>query len=104
LKFNDGTVTQTLAFLTSNVASATKLQTARNINGVAFDGTQNITVTANTTNTLTIGTGLSGGSFDGSSATTIAIDSTVVTLTGTQTLTNKTLTLPNVGGTGINFV
>jgi hypothetical protein len=31
--------------LTGNAASATKLATARNINGVAFDGTENITVT-----------------------------------------------------------
>ncbi len=31
---------------TGNIASATKLQTARNINGVAFDGTANITITA----------------------------------------------------------
>jgi len=49
-----------------------------------------------TTNALTIGTGLSGTSFNGSTAVTIAIDSTVVTLTGTQTLTNKTLTLPAI--------
>ena len=33
----------TLAFLTDNVASATKLQTARSINGTNFDGTANIT-------------------------------------------------------------
>lgn len=33
----------TLAFLTDNVASATKLQTARSINGTSFDGTANIT-------------------------------------------------------------
>jgi hypothetical protein len=44
-----------------------------------------------TTNALTIGTGLSGTSFNGSTAVTIAIDSTVVTLTGTQTLTNKSI-------------
>jgi hypothetical protein len=44
-----------------------------------------------TTNALTIGTGLSGTSFNGSSAVTVAIDSTVATLTGTQTLSNKTL-------------
>lgn len=55
-----------------------------------------------TTNALTIGTGLSGTSFNGSSAVTIAIDSTVATLTGTQTLTNKTIsgssnTLSNIG-------
>jgi hypothetical protein len=40
---------------------------------------------------LTIGTGLTGTSYNGSSAVTIAIDSTVVTLTGTQTLTNKSI-------------
>lgn len=33
----------------------------------------------------------------------IAIDSTVATLTGSQTLTNKTLTLPTIGGTGASF-
>ena len=31
---------------TGNVATATKLQTARTINGVAFDGSKNITITA----------------------------------------------------------
>ena len=40
------------------------------------------------------GTGLTGGPI--TSTGTIAIDSTVVTLTGTQTLTNKTLTTPNI--------
>lgn len=49
-----------------------------------------------TTNPLTIGTGLSGTSFDGSSAVTVAIDSTVATTSGTQTLTNKTLTTPTI--------
>jgi hypothetical protein len=44
-----------------------------------------------TQSTLTIGTGLSGTSYNGTSAVTIAIDSTVATLTGTQTLTNKTI-------------
>ena len=45
-------------------------------------------------NALTIGTGLSGTSYNGSSGVTIAIDSTVATLTGSQTLTDKTLTAP----------
>ena len=40
---------------------------------------------------------MSGTSYTGSSAVTIAIDSTVATLTGTQTLTNKTLTSPVIG-------
>lgn len=40
--------------VSGNAGSATKLQTARNINGVAFDGTKNITITANPiTNTMT---------------------------------------------------
>jgi hypothetical protein len=39
---------------------------------------------------VTAGTGLSGGGTSGS--VTLAIDSTVATLTGTQTLTNKTAT------------
>ena len=42
-------------------------------------------------NVLTIGTGLSGTSYNGSVGVTIAIDSTVATLTGSQTLTNKSL-------------
>ena len=41
---------------------------------------------------VTAGTGLSGGGNSG--AVTLAIDSTVATLTGTQTLTNKTFTSP----------
>jgi hypothetical protein len=84
----------------NTTGSAATLTTARTINGVSFNGSANITVAANTTNALTIGTGLSGTSFNGSGAVTIAIDSTVATLTGTQTLTNKTLTTPRVG-TGI---
>lgn len=83
---------------TGNAATATALQTARTINGVSFDGTANITVTAANPSALTIGTGLSGTSYNGSSAVTIAIDSTVTTLTGTQTLTNKTLTNPAING------
>jgi hypothetical protein len=42
-------------------------------------------------NALTIGTGLSGTSYNGSTGVTVAIDSTVATLSGTQTLTNKNI-------------
>jgi hypothetical protein len=52
---------------------------------------------------LTIGTGLSGTSYNGSTAVTVAIDSTVATTSGTQTLTNKTLTSPVINGDGVVF-
>lgn len=67
--------------LSGNASTATTLQTGRNINGVSFNGSADVTVT-------TAGTGITV------TGTTVAIDSTVVTLTGTQTLTNKTLTSP----------
>ena len=65
-----------------------------------------ISGTVSVTNPLTIGTGLSGTSYDGSAAVTIAIDSTVATLTGAQTLTNKTIsgssnTLTNIGNASL---
>jgi hypothetical protein len=48
---------------------------------------------------VTAGTGLTGGGTAGT--VTLAIDSSVATLTGAQTLTNKTLTSPAItGGTG----
>lgn len=43
---------------------------------------------------VTAGTGLSGGGTSGT--VTLSIDSTVATLTGSQTLTNKTLTSPAI--------
>ena len=47
-----------------------------------------------TLTSITAGTGLSGGTI--TSSGTIAIDATVVTLTGSQTLTNKVLTAPRI--------
>jgi hypothetical protein len=47
-----------------------------------------------TVTSITAGTGLSGGTI--TTTGTIAIDSTVATLTGSQTLTNKTLTSPAI--------
>ena len=96
------TSTTFVGALTGNASTATTaaaLTTARTINGVSFDGSANITVTA--TNALTIGTGLSGSSYNGSGAVTVAIDSTVATLTGSQTLTNKTLTAPSISALAI---
>lgn len=62
--------------LSGNASTATTLQTARNINGVSFNGSADITVTANTPNTLTRGSYLTGSNFDGSAATTWAVDAT----------------------------
>lgn len=75
----------------SNIANASLTNSSITINGSAVSLGGSITVTGATSSTLTIGTGLSGVSFNGSSPVTIAIDSTVATLTGSQTLTNKTI-------------
>ena len=52
MTFNPSTKTLTVANVAGNASSATKLATARTINGVAFDGTANITVPSS----VTIGT------------------------------------------------
>lgn len=78
----------------TNIGNSSLVNSSVTYNGVTVALGASGTITASTTSTLTIGNGLSGGSFDGSTPVTIAIDSTVVTLTGTQTLTNKTLTTP----------
>lgn len=77
--------------LSGNISNAQLDNSSITINGNAVSLGGSTTVTASTTSTLTIGTGLSGTSFDGGSPVTIAIDSTVATLTGTQTLTNKSI-------------
>ena len=69
-------------------------------NNTASLGSDTITftvITPNNTGTvtrITAGTGLSGGAI--TSAGTIAIDSTVATLAGAQTFTNKTYTSPKI--------
>jgi hypothetical protein len=73
---SSGTNTGDQTTITGNAGTATTLQTARTINGVSFNGSANITVTANTPNSLTYnnaGTGAaSGTTFNGSAATTIS--------------------------------
>lgn len=81
-------------------------KSAVTINGSSVSLGGSTTVTATATNALTIGTGLTGTSYNGSTAVTVAIDSTVATLTGTQTLTNKTIsgannTLSNIGNASL---
>lgn len=87
---DSGTVTSTMiadgtivnADINASAAIAVSKLAASTISGITL---------GNNLNALTIGTGLSGTSYNGSSAVTIAIDSTVATLTGTQTLSNKSL-------------
>ena len=83
---------------TGTVSNAMLANSKITINGNDVSLGGSLTVTATAANALTIGTGLSGTSFNGSAAVTIAIDDTVVTKTGEQTLTNKTLTSPSIGG------
>lgn len=77
----------------SNIPNSALTNSSVTVNGTAISLGGSATITAANPNALTIGTGLTGTSYTGSSAVTIAIDSTVTTLTGTQTLTNKTISL-----------
>src|SRR5882762_3441693 len=98
---NDPVVTETVvATLTNksisgsantltNIGNSSLVNSSVTINGTPVSLGGSITVTASTTNSLTIGTGLTGTSFDGSSPVTITIDTTVATLNGAQTFTNK---------------
>jgi hypothetical protein len=62
--------------LSGNAATATKLATARTINGVAFDGTANITLTA----TIPTATTSVKGAVIVGSGITVAVDGTISTV------------------------
>jgi hypothetical protein len=114
-----GTIDQWLAGnlkLTGNILSSTNTNGDINVtpNGTGKTVLSNVYIGDNATTlqeyiydqvggTITQGTGITVTFSDAGNTTTVAIDSTVATLTGTQTLTNKTLTLPTIGGTGANF-
>ena len=77
--------------LSGSITNAQLANSSITINGNSVSLGGSTTVTATASNALTIGSGLSGTSYNGSTAVTIAIDSTVATLSGTQTLTNKSI-------------
>ena len=92
--------------LSGTITNAQLANSSVTYNGVTVALGASGTITATATNPLTIGTGLSGTSYNGSAAVTIAIDSTVATLTGSQTLTNKTIsgannTLSNIANSSL---
>jgi hypothetical protein len=93
--FSAGTITANLTGnVTGNAATATKLAATKNINGVAFDGSSDITVTA-AASTLT-GTSLNS-TVTGSSLTSVG---TLTDLTVTNAITGSvTGTAANVTGT-----
>ena len=74
----------------SNIGNGSLTNSSITINGNAVSLGGSTTVTASTTSTLTIGTGLSGTSFNGSSPVTIALANTTVTA-GSYTNTNITV-------------
>jgi hypothetical protein len=82
LSITGNVATATTATSAGTASTATKLATSRNINGVPFDGSADITITANA-GTLT--------------GTTLKSSITESSLTSVGTLTNLTVTNPIVG-------
>lgn len=78
--------------LSGTIANSQLANSNVTFNGVAVSLGGAGTITAANPYALTLGTGLTGSTYNGSSAVTAAIDTTVVaTLTGAQTLTNKSI-------------
>jgi hypothetical protein len=77
--------------ITGTIANNQLQNSAITINGSAISLGGSVTL-AGDIESVTAGTGLQGGGNSG--AVTLSIDSTVTTLTGSQTLTNKTITSP----------
>jgi len=96
--------------LSGNAETATVLETARTINGVAFDGSADITIQANSQYSLTPGNFLSGSPYNGSANVTWSVqassnnlDDTIVKRDGSGNFSAGTITADIVGqitGTG----
>jgi len=111
----DGTLDFTVGTLNQDTTgSAATLTTARTIGGVSFDGSANINLpgvntsgsqdtsgNAATATALASSVNIAGQAFDGTGSITIASTdlsntSAIALLTATQTMTNKTLTSPQI--------
>lgn len=77
--------------LSGTVTNAQLANSAVTVNGTSIALGASGTITSNTTNALTFGTGMSAGSFNGSTATTINLANTAVTA-GAYGAASKTLT------------
>jgi hypothetical protein len=92
--------------LIGNVSTANRLTTGRSINGINFDGSSDILITANTANSLIRGTYLTGSNFNGSSSTTWNVDAsssngigTIVARDSNGSFAATTITATNFVGT-----
>jgi len=64
--------------LTGNATTASTLQTPRTINGVAFDGSANISISTASANYLNTGYGLTGTAYNGALTQTWTVDTTKI--------------------------
>ena len=98
--FTAGTITANLA---GNATTATKLQTARTINGVSFDGTSNITIATGATAETITGTTLASN-VTGSSLTSVGtLGSLAVTGAVTGASFNSITGLSSTEGTALGI-
>jgi hypothetical protein len=75
--------------INGNAATATALESTRLINGRAFNGTQDITITANTSNNLQAGDHLIGNDFNGGATTVWSVDASSSNLIGKVVVRNS---------------
>lgn len=87
-----------------NANTATVLNTARAINGVNFNGSSAITISANTFNTLTFGGGFNTAAFNGSSPVTITANSASTTQAGIVQLNDTVISTSTTTAATANSV